>query len=78
MECTPAFHNLFPHSSPLHVYKQRPEEGGRVLGVGGGGVEGREGGQECRVLSFDEADIIQASPGTSISSVIIYMEHFCI
>lgn len=20
------FHNLFPHSSPLHVYKQSPEE----------------------------------------------------
>ena len=26
MECTPVFHNLFPHSSPLHVYKQSPEE----------------------------------------------------
>ena len=26
MECTPVFHNLFPHSSPLHIYKQRPKE----------------------------------------------------
>lgn len=26
MECTPVFHNLFPHSSPLHVYKQSSEE----------------------------------------------------
>ncbi len=26
MECTPVFHNLFPHSSPPHVYKQNPEE----------------------------------------------------
>lgn len=26
MECTPVFHNLFPHSSPLHIYKQSPKE----------------------------------------------------
>lgn len=26
MECTPVFHNLFPHSSLLHVYKQSPVE----------------------------------------------------
>lgn len=40
MECTPVFHNLFPHSSPLHVYKQRPEEEG--------GKRGKEAGESHR------------------------------
>lgn len=37
MECTPVFHNLFPHSSPLHIYKQSPKEGkkreGKTVGA---------------------------------------------
>lgn len=40
MECTPVFHNLFPHSSPLHVYKQDAEEeekrGSERVGARGG------------------------------------------
>lgn len=47
MECTPVFHNLFPHSSPLHVYKQNPEErgkgGGKRVGDRGGDVHGSPG-----------------------------------
>lgn len=47
MECTPAFHNLFPHSSPLHVYKQRPEEGGE----GRRGAGGRIAQEPCGPLA---------------------------
>lgn len=32
MECTPVFHSLFLHSSPLHIYKQSPEEEGKKDG----------------------------------------------
>lgn len=48
MECTPVFHNLFPHSSPLHVYKQSPEEEEKLRERewGGGGGGGDEGGEE--------------------------------
>lgn len=40
MECTPVFHNLFPHSSPLHVYKQSPKEEGKT--------RGKESGRDVR------------------------------
>lgn len=40
MECTPVFHNLFPHSSPLHVYKQTSEEDEKKGGKSVGDVKG--------------------------------------
>lgn len=42
------FHNLFPHSSPLHVYKQSPVEEKKErerVGDRGGGSPGNMSGQ---------------------------------
>lgn len=64
MECTPVFHNLFPHSSPLHVYKQTSEgdkkKGGKSVGDSRGDVDGSSGkmsGSDSSVEQTGEKNI---------------------